>query len=147
MKKEEVLFKLTALCAAGEHCSQEMLDKMQAWNVSEIDQTEIMNYLIKEKYIDDERYCRAYVKSKIRYNKWGRRKIEQGLFLKRIPRDTISTVLSSIDDKEYMEVLVPLLNNKRTNIKARNDYELRQKLIRFALGRGFDMDLILMSIK
>lgn len=142
MKKEEILYKLTALCAAGEHCSQEMLDKMQNWGVAETDQAEIMAYLVKERYIDDERYCRAFVKSKIKYNKWGRRKIEQGLYLKHIPKEISSKVLSEVEDREYLEVLEPLLVAKRPTIKARNDYELRQKLIRFALSRGFDMDII-----
>ena len=101
-----------------------------------------MAKLIKERYVDDERYTQAFVKDKIRYNKWGRRKVEQALWQKRIDDDTRKRVLDEVDDEEYLSVLRPLLKQKRKTIKAKNDYELNQKLVRFAVGRGFTFDII-----
>lgn len=101
-----------------------------------------MQRLVDEKYIDEERYCRFFVRDKIRYNKWGRRKVEQALMIKRIPRDIISGALGEVDAEEYIAVLRPLLQSKRKTIKAASEYELNAKLIRFAMGRGFDMDII-----
>ena len=146
MKKEiteqEAYLQLAALCAQAEHCQQEMRDKMRRWEVDETAQNRIIARLVKERYIDDERYARAFVKDKIRYNKWGRRKVQQALWLKHIDADIQQRVLDEIDEKEYLDVLRPLLKQKRKSIKAESDYELNQKLVRFALGRGFGFDII-----
>ena len=143
MKSEnEAYLTLTVLCAQAEHCQWEMLEKMRRWEVSEEAQARVMQRLVKEKYVDDERYAEAFVKDKIRYNKWGRRKVEQGLWQKRIDEDIRKRVLDDVDDDEYLSVLRPLLKQKRKTIKAKNDYELNQKLMRFALGRGFTFDII-----
>ena len=133
---------LAALCAQAEHCQHEMLEKMRRWEVPETVQARVMAKLIKERYVDDERYAQAFVKDKIRYNKWGRRKVEQGLWQKRIDEDIRKRVLDEVDDNEYLDVLRPLLKQKRKTIKAKNDYELNQKLMRFAMGRGFTFNLI-----
>ena len=140
--EQEALITLTALCASSEHCSQEMLDKMTRWQLPEEEQARVMEYLIKNNYIDEERFTHAFVMDKIRYNKWGRRKIEQALWQKRIPKDIQTKILDEIDENEYLNVLRPLLKSKRRSIKAKNDYELNMKLIKFALGRGFTFDII-----
>ena len=142
MTEQEAYLQLTALCAQAEHCQQEMRDKMRRWGLNETIQDRIIARLIKEHYIDDERYARAFVKDKIRYNKWGRRKVQQALWLKHIDSDIQQRVLDEIDEKEYLDVLRPLLKQKRKSVKAESDYELNQKLVRFALGRGFSFDII-----
>ena len=142
MTEQEAYLQLAALCAQAEHCQQEMRDKMRRWELDETVQNRIISRLVKERYIDDERYARAFVKDKIRYNKWGRRKVQQGLWQKHIDTDIQQRVLDEIDEKEYLDVLRPLLKQKRKSIKASNDYELNQKLMRFALGRGFGFDII-----
>jgi len=142
MTEQEAYLQLAALCAQAEHCEQEMRDKMRRWELDETVQNRIVDRLIKERYVDDERYARAFVKDKIRYNKWGRRKVEQALWQKRIDKETQEKVLDEIDEKEYLEVLRPLLKQKRRSIRAENDYELNRKLIRFALSRGFGFDII-----
>ena len=140
--EQEALITLTALCASSEHCSQEMLDKMTRWQLPEEEQARVMEYLVKNNYIDEERFTHAFVMDKIRYNKWGRRKIEQALWQKRIPKDIQTKILDEIDENEYLNVLRPLLKSKRRCIQAKNDYELNMKLIRFALSRGFTFELI-----
>ena len=140
--EQESYLQLAALCAQAEHCQQEMRDKMRRWEIDEMEQNRIISRLVKERYIDDERYARAFVKDKIRYNKWGRRKVQQALWLKHIDTDIQQRVLDEIDEKEYLDVLRPLLKQKRKSIRATNDYELRQKLVRFALSRGFGFDII-----
>lgn len=142
MTEQEAYLQLAALCAQAEHCEQEMRDKMKRWELDEMAQNRIIDRLIKERYIDDERYARAFVKDKIRYNKWGHRKVQQALWMKRIDNDIQQRVLDEIDEKEYLDVLRPLLKQKRKSIKAENDYELNQKLVRFALSRGFTFDII-----
>ena len=105
-------------------------------------QARVMARLVGERYVDDERYARAFVRDKIRYNKWGRRKVEQGLWAKHIDDDIRERVLGEVGDDEYLSVLRPLLQQKRRSVKADSDYELNQKLVKFALSRGFTYDII-----
>ena len=142
MTEQEAYLQLATLCAQAEHCEQEMRDKMKRWEIDETVQNRIIDRLVKERYIDNERYARTFVKDKIRYNKWGMRKVQQALWMKRIDNDIQQRVLDEIDDKEYLDVLRPLLKQKRKSTKAANNYELNQKLVRFALGRGFTFDII-----
>jgi regulatory protein len=133
---------LAALCAQAEHCQHEMLEKMRRWELPEEEQARVMQRLISERYVDDERYARAFVKDKVRYNKWGRRKVEQALWQKHIDEDIRQRVLDEVDDEEYLSVLRPLLKQKHKSTKANSDYELNQKLVRFAISRGFTYDII-----
>lgn len=142
MTEQEAYLRLAALCAQAEHCEYEMQEKMRRWEIADDAQARVMQRLITERYVDDERFARAFANDKVKYNKWGRRKVEQAMWLKHIAEDIRQRVLDSIDDKEYIAILRPLLQQKRRSVKARNDYELRQKLIKFAIGRGFTMDII-----
>ena len=113
MTEQEAFLQLAALCAQAEHCEQEMRDKMKRWELDETVQNRIIERLTKE-----------------------------ALWLKRIDQEVQQRVLDEIDDQEYLSVLRPLLKQKRKSIKAQSDYELNQKLVRFALSRGFTFDII-----
>lgn len=119
-----------------------MIDKMRQWGVPPEEQAQVMERLVKERYVDDERFTRAFVNDKIRYNKWGRRKVEQALWMKRIDEHIAKAVLDEVDDEEYTAILTPMLKQKRRSTKANSDYELNMKLIKYALSRGFTMDII-----
>ena len=140
--EQEAYLALSALCAQAEHCQWEMLEKMRRWELSDEAQARVMERLVKERFVDDERYARAFVKDKVRYNKWGRRKVEQALWQKHIDEQIRQQVLDEVDDEDYLAVLRPLLKQKRRTTKAQSDYELNQKLMRFAVSRGFTFDLI-----
>ena len=142
MTGQQAYSRLTALCARSEHCQQEMLEKMRQWGISEEEQAQVMARLVDERYVDDERFTRAFVNDKIRYNKWGRRKVEQALWQKHIDKDIANRVLNEIDDEEYLSILKPLLKQKRRSIKADDNRQERIKLVKFALSRGFTMDII-----
>ena len=140
--EDQAFQKLSALCARAEHCSHEMAEKIRKWDMADDAVARVMERLTKERYVDDERYCRFFVRDKIRYNKWGRRKVEQALYMKRIPGDIAARVLDEVDPDVYADILRPLLAAKRKTTKAASDYELNGKLTRFALGRGFTPDVI-----
>jgi regulatory protein len=120
-----------------------MLDKMRRWEIDESVQARIMEYLLKEKFIDEERYTRCFVEEKIKFNGWGRKKVEQALYMKRIPSSIYDPILDEVDEENYVEKLRPLLEAKRKTVTGKSEYEIRGKLIRFALSRGFEMDTIL----
>lgn len=138
----QALKKLGDLCAKTEHCSGEIIEKMYKMGLPEDAKTRIMEKLTKYSYVDDERFTNAYVYDKIRYNKWGRRKIEQALWAKRIDNKIANLVLDAVPDEEYLSVLRPLLKSKYPTIKAETDYERSVKLIKYALGKGFTFNLI-----
>ncbi len=142
MSEKDALLRLSALCAQGEHCQWEMTEKLRKWEIDDEAQARIMERLVKDRYVDDERFARAFVLDKIRYNKWGRRKVEQALYQKHIADDIRRRTLDDVSDEEYLKVLQPLLKQKRRSTKATSDYEMNKKLIRFALGRGFTFDII-----
>lgn len=140
--EEKALSSLAALCAKGEHCSGEMDEKMRRWGLDEDARRRIIDYLESHQFIDNERFCRTYVNDKVRYDRWGRRKIEQGLWLKHIGKDISSPILDEVPDEDYLDVLRPMLKAKWPTIKAKTDYERSMKLIKYAMGRGFELRLI-----
>lgn len=142
MTEQNVLQKLCAICSRSEHCSYEMQEKMTRWGVDEQTQARIISALVKGKYIDDKRFARAFANDKVRYNKWGKRKVEQALYLKHIDEDIRHSVLNDIEEDDFKTALQPLLQTKIKSVKAKNDYELNSKLIRFALGRGYELEEI-----
>jgi regulatory protein len=142
MTEQQALTKLTALCSGAEHCSYEMTEKMKRWELDEETQARIMEYLTREKYVDDSRFCRAFIREKMRFNKWGRRKIELALMQKRIDRSMASEALDEIDDSEYIAILRPMLKQKERSVTANSEYEKNMKLIKFAMSRGFTFNII-----
>ena len=140
--EQEALQKLSALCARAEHSSGEMTEKMRKWGLTEDVQARIMARLTAGKYVDDARFSRFFVNDKIKYNKWGRRKIEQALWQKGVDRSVYGPILDEVPDEEYIAVLRPLIKSKWKTIKAATDYERSMKLIKFAMSRGFDYSVI-----
>ncbi len=142
MTEQQVLSKLTALCSGAEHCSYEMTEKMRRWEIDEETQARVMEYLTREKYVDDSRFCRAFIREKMRFNKWGRRKIELAFLQKHIDRKMSAEALDEVDSSEYIAILRPMLRQKERSVKANSEYEKNMKLIKFAMSRGFTFDII-----
>lgn len=147
LSEAEALCKAEAYCVGSEHCTFEVSEKLKQWGVEPDTRQRILKRLTDEKYIDEARFSVFFVNDKFRYNKWGRTKIAQALWQKRIPQDVYNSYLEAIDEDEYLNVLRSLLSARKKSIKARNEYELKGKLIRFALGRGFEMNVIQHCIK
>ena len=140
--EQEALSKAAAYCSSAEHCTAEVVAKLDAWGIPAEGQARILARLVQEHYIDEARYARFYIHDKSRFDKWGRNKIAQGLKLKKVPSAVYAGLLDELDEEEYLDGLRTLLAAKRKHVKARTDYERNGKLIRFALGRGYEMDAI-----
>ncbi len=139
--------KAERFCSASEHCPSEVAAKLKQWGASDEEQDLIIAHLQKERYIDTERYCRFFARDKYRFTHWGRVKIAQALKMKGLPSEDIRRGLEEIDEREYDDILRDLINKKRKSVSGRNDYERNAKLIRFAIGRGFEMDEIRRHLK
>lgn len=135
----EALSRVAAYCSTSEHCRAEIVEKLQRWGMAYDAMDRILDRMEQEKYIDEERFCRAFIRDKYRFAKWGKVKIGQALQLKKISSMTFRPLLNEIDEEEYLSILRDLLASKRKSVRAENDFELNGKLMRFALSRGFEM--------
>ena len=142
MTEEAALLRLAGLCTKAEYCSYDIRRKMSNWELPDGACERILKRLKADKYVDDSRYAHAFVRSKSQYDKWGRIKIANALKMKGIDEATIEDALGEIDLQASDDTLRHLLESKATKIKYNNEYDLRAKLIRFALSRGFTMDSI-----
>ena len=146
LSPSEALNKAAAYCTLCERCVSEVSAKLTAWNVLYAEQEKIIARLIDEKFIDEARYCRAFVNDKLRFNRWGRIKIIVALREKRLPQEYISEAIESIDDDNYTEILKEVIAIKRKEFKGKDDFQTRQKLIRHAASRGFEPAIIMRFI-
>lgn len=138
--EQEAYIRLSALCASGEHCCYDIHKKMKNWELPEGAEERIVERLAKEKFIDENRFAKAFVRDKFRYNRWGKIRIQQELRLRQIPQRIIDEALEEIESDDNLSTLAEIINKKRPSVRGKNEYEIKGKLIRFALGRGFSMD-------
>ena len=136
------LAKVMALCSAKECCCSDIRKKLESYDLSTEDTEKIMSRLLKDKFIDESRYSKAYVNDKFKYNGWGKIKIASQLKMKQISPEDIRDALSNIDDDEYMEKISSLLASKRKSLKYKDNYDLKVKLLRFGMSRGFESDIL-----
>jgi regulatory protein len=144
---EDALFKTAlnrsmTLCARREYCVSDILAKLDSWGISESTGWMIIGKLKKENFINEERYASGFVKDKFRYNRWGRIKITSHLKAKGIPEDIIKKALDSIDNELYGKILSDLISSHRRLVKAKNQYDLKAKLLRYGLSKGFESSLL-----
>lgn len=146
MPKEVALGKATALCSGSEHCTSQIMEKLSLWNVSPQDAYDIMDYLVKEKYIDNKRFARAYCHDKFCYNHWGRIKIRQMLRHLRLGDEEIEEGMETIDEEDYLEALNDVLRAKDRTLKDKDKYLRKAKLVRHLLSRGFETELAISAV-
>lgn len=135
----EALNKVASYCSTAEHCSAEVIEKMRRWGLPYDSIDRVVKRLQEEKYIDEERFCRAFINDKYRLAKWGKVKILHSLRMKKISDGISMRFISEINEEEYLSILRNLLEVKKKSLRAQSEYELNGKLIRFALSRGFEM--------
>ena len=139
---EEFFLKASYYCSLSEHCIQKVREKLVQWEAPKELIQPIIDKLVEEDYINEERFARAFVKDKFRFNHWGRIKITTHLRVLSISSDIIAKAIGEIDEDEYAEILDETVEKKRKTIKKGTDYEIRAKLLRHALSRGFEYELI-----
>ena len=138
--EQEAYARLSALCAMGERCCHDVLKKMNNWELPEGAEDRIIEKLVKERFVDEGRFARAFVRDKFRYNRWGKIRIQQELRLRQIPQKHIDDALEEIESDDNLSTLKEIIRKKRPSVKGKSEYEIKAKLIRFAIGRGFSMD-------
>ena len=143
----EALNKAAAYCTLCERCISEVSAKLTAWGVPPGEQEKIITRLTDEKFIDEERYCRAFLNDKVKFNRWGRIKITAALREKHLPLEYIKEALENIDEDAYLQALQETIDIKRRELKGKDDFATQQKIIRHAASRGYEPALIMKTIK
>jgi len=136
------LDKAMAQCSRSEFCICDIRRKLTLWGVEKTDSEKIIETLIKENFINESRYTAAFVKDKFKYNKWGKVKIAAHLGAKKLPSDVIRSALDSIDNEQYTKLLHEIIEGHRKTVKAKNQYDLKAKLLLFGLSKGFESSLL-----
>ena len=145
-KYQEVLTQLQALCAKREYCvsniRRKALERLEGDREKAIELTEA---LVADKFVDNARYASAFAREKSSLQGWGPVKIRFQLRAKGISDEDISAALQEIDENRAATRLKKLLENKWHTLQ--DDPQGRLKLIKFALGRGYEYEAVESLIK
>ncbi|MDR1676273.1 MAG: RecX family transcriptional regulator [Tannerella sp.] len=145
--ESELLRLVAAWCSSGERCISEVRKKLTAAGASPEVAERMMARLLEEKFVDESRYCRSFVKDKFRFNGWGRIRIRHELQRKGIASPVIAEALDELDEEACRSALSEMLRAKKRTTKGHSDYDIFLKLYRFARGRGFEGALISACLK
>lgn len=144
---EKALMRLEELCARAEHSSGELRRKLYGWRISGTDADDIIESLRRRRFVDDERFARAFVRDKYRFNHWGRLRIRIELRAKGVDGDIIGLAMEEIDEDIYMAALKELIVSKSKTLRDEDSYKRRMRLFRVAASRGYEPSLIAKILK
>ena len=134
LSKREWLDKCEAYCAKSEHCAADVRRKLYEWGAPADFFDFIEQNLYANDFLNDARFCHAYVHDKVEYQSWGRLKIQAGLRALDLPESEIRKSLDSIDENTYSKNLRSLIASRRSDTP--------DKLLRFLSQRGFTYEEI-----
>jgi regulatory protein len=143
-KISETLSYLMQICSKTEMCKSDIYFKLQKLNLNEEETDYIISNLENENFINEERYTGIFIRDKLKFNKWGKIKLRYYLKLKKIPENIINDALDNIDEKEYHDILMSELGKKS---KSSSKTKEKDKLVRFAQSKGFELEMILSALK
>mgnify|MGYP000106008165 FL=1 len=129
-------------CALQDRCQWDVLQKLREWGLQQATKDYILEILITDKFIDEERFATSFCRGKFRIKNWGRRKIINELKRKQISSICINTGLKEIDENEYNLVLEKLFYQKESSIKDKNQFIRKTKIANFLIQRGFENNLV-----
>lgn len=140
---ENALSRAAALCAKCEQCTPDILKKLSSWGLSQSMSSKVISRLIELNFVDDVRFSKAYAHDKLHFSGWGRRKIQQGLWAKRLSSEIINNACDEFEDEEYSAVVLKVIRAKIRSLKEWPlSRESKIKVVRYAMQRGFEYPLI-----
>ena len=150
MSVKEAKEKAMYWCSRKEYCRKDMFEKAVLWGCTPVEANELVDFLVEQKFVDERRYTEAFVKDKLRFNKWGRVKMTYMLRTHNIDKEIVTDAMSEINDTEYLQILIGELQKKYKTIRQGttklstklNVFEIKGKLFRFATSRGFESEMI-----
>ena len=114
---------------------------MKRWGVADDAARKVLARLQSERFIDDSRYAEAFVRDKLNLSGWGAFKIKSALRAKGVSKEIVEEVVSPmLEQTDMAERLEEIMRRRMRTLKYSSAYEAKTKLIRFAAGRGYDLD-------
>ena len=142
LSADQILDKMAKYCAYQERSVKDVTDKLKTFEISEKERLDILNYLVDNRFVNNERFAKAFVRGKINQSGWGLNKIRFHLIQKGIEKTLIEEALQVADGETYRQRLVDILQSKAKTVKAANDFEKKRKLAAYAMQRGFEASLV-----
>ena len=143
----QVLEKMAKYCAYQERCVKDVKDKLKSFDLPEKEKTKILDYLLDNRFVDNERFAKAFVRGKVNQSGWGVNKIRFHLMQKGIDKELIDEALGQTDEEVYRQRLIDILKTKSKTVKAASDYEKKRKLAAYAMQKGFEGPLVWEVVK
>ncbi len=129
-------------CAFQERARFDVLQKLKKLPISSADQEHIVNLLVAEGFIDEDRYAIAFANDKFRLNRWGPVKIFHALKQKQVEAAAIENALQQISKEELEGAARALAATKMNSLGQLAPLEKNQKVGRFLLQRGFEPEMV-----
>jgi regulatory protein len=143
----ETLERIKKWCDLQERAHSDVMHKLASWGLDREEAEDIVAELILENYLSEERFARAFARGKSRIKKWGWKKIESELRKKKVSQALIQIAKEEIDEEDYLTGLVNLLEKKKKLVKGINPMDRKNKLLRFALNKGYSYDEIQLALE
>lgn len=143
---QEIKQKLVNFCVYQDRCHLEVEQKMKEFVLIPEAKEEILLFLIKENYLNEERFARSYTRGKFYIKKWGRNKIKINLFKKGITEKLILKSFEEINNEDYHKMMKEIITKNSDKNKGLNEYQLKQNSIRFLISKGYEYEEILKAI-
>lgn len=147
LSPDQVLDKMAKYCAYQERCTKDVTEKLNTFEIPAKEKDDILNYLIDNRFVDNNRFAKAFVRGKINQSGWGLNKIRFHLAQKGIDKAIIDEALQTYDEETYRQRLLDILKSKAKIVKAENDFEKNRKLAAYAMQKGFEANLVWEVIK
>lgn len=147
LTKTQALIRLQKYCVYQDRCHSEVRSKLMEVGVYGDDLENVMAELISENFLNEERFARSYARGKFRIKKWGRIRIQQELRRRKISAYCIKKAMVELEDYDYDQQLVDLLEKKNRTLREPDLWKRRGKLANHAVRKGFETGLVWETIK
>lgn len=137
---DQILIKMQRYCAEQERCVTDVRNKLNKLPLPSSVRDAIIQSLVHDQYIDEDRYTSLFIRSKMATHQWGRLRLRQELYQKHIDRDIIDRHLRAIDLDDYTEMMRTALD-KWLRINPSNSNN-KPKIFAFLLSKGYTTDEI-----
>lgn len=138
----DALDKMAKYCAYQERCVKDVREKLRTFDLPQEEKDKILDYLIDNRFVNDERFAKSFVRGKVNQSGWGLNKIRFHLIQKGIAKDIIDEALGQTDEEVYRQRLMDILKAKSKTVKAATDFERKRKLAAYAMQKGFEASLV-----
>tara|TARA_R110001592_G_C13045967_1_gene739713 strand:- start:689 stop:1171 length:483 start_codon:yes stop_codon:yes gene_type:complete len=144
---QKALEKAMRYCVYQERCILDVENRLLAWGLPKAEWDKLIDTLVEQDFLNENRYIEDYVRGKFLIKKWGKNKIKAGLLQKKIRGSEVDKNLMAIDENEYKKTIHYLIEKKKALLNQKDDIELRDKLYRYLLSKGYESEIIVSELK